>query len=480
MSDIKKIHDILDSIQDDVILINDKIWEAAETYFEEYESAKILETYLEKEGFTIESGVSDIPTAFVAKWENGGHKVGFLGEYDALEGVMQEKGSFDKKTPTTGNTKCGHGCGHNSLGAGAYGAAVALKKYAQENDMAVSVYYYGCPGEENGSGKVFMARSGLFDELDICLTWHPGDDNAVMGTGTLANLSINFEFTGLTSHAAASPHLGRSALDAAELMNVGVNYLREHIIPTARIHYSYIDAGTKAPNVVQDYAHSYYFVRAPKVSQMFEIADRVYDIAKGAALMTGTSVKITIADGLSDYVPNAVLSNLMQETFQELGAVDYTDSDILLAKNYLKHIPEAQIKEAQKVVALNNNKPAFAYDDIYLDNAVAPYKHNPDVALPGSTDVGDVSYCVPTAQCNVTCYAIGTPGHSWQLTGQSASVLAHKGTVHAAKVMALTAIKAIKNPQIILDAKKEYKQSVPNGYTCPTPNDILPIIPEKK
>ncbi len=474
----EKLIKIVDSLQSVIIDASDKIWEYGEIYFQEEKSATLLAEICKEHGFSVDMGVSGMPTAFVAQWGKGSTTVGFLGEYDALEGVAQAKGVFEKQLPTTGNTVSGHGCGHNALGAGALGAALALKEYALENNLDVCIKFFGCPGEENGSGKVFMARDGLFNDCDICLTWHPGDENDVKGVGSLANLSVKFEFTGLTSHAAAHPHLGRSALDAAELMNVGVNYLREHMIPEARIHYSYLDAGTKAPNVVQDYACTYYFIRAPKANQMFDLAKRVYKIAEGAALMTETSVKYTIMDGLSDYIPNLTLGNLMSECFNELGPVNYTKEDIELAKNYSKYFGEEQIFSAKKVMAAAYNKTPDLYDNVYLDNLVPTYTHNPDKAMPGSTDVGDTSYCVPTAQCNVSCMAIGTPGHSWQLTGQLSSPLAHKGTVHASKVMALTALKAVLNPEIIAKAKAEHKLNTPNGYICPTPDDVTPDIPK--
>ncbi len=474
----QKIIDIVDSFKDVIINASDKIWEYGEIYFEEEKSATLLAEICKENGFSVDMGVSGMPTAFVAKWGKGTTTIGILAEYDALEGVAQAKGVFEKQLPAEGNTASGHGCGHNALGAGSLGAALALKKYCEEENLDLTIIYYGCPGEENGSGKVFMARDGLFDECDICLTWHPGDDNQIMGTGTLANLSVKFEFKGLASHAAAHPHLGRSALDAAELMNVGVNYLREHMIPTARIHYSYLDAGTKAPNVVQDYASTYYFIRAPKANQMFDLAKRVYKIAEGAAMMTETEVKISVMDGLSDYIPNKTLSDLIAESFKELGPVNYTDEDIEMAKNYSKYFGEEQIFQAKKALANLHNQTSDFYDGIYLDNKVPSYKHDPDNAMPGSTDVGDTSYCVPTAQFNVSCCAIGTPGHSWQLTGQLASPIAHKGTVHAAKILALTALKAALNPEIIKKAKEEHKLNVPNGYICPTPDDVMPDIPK--
>ncbi|MEG2192443.1 MAG: amidohydrolase [Oscillospiraceae bacterium] len=460
--------------------VNDKIWSYSEVYFKENRSALALSKAAEAEGFTTENGVCGIPTAFVSKWGAKGPKIGFLAEYDALPSLCQKCGATEKR-PDEGHESgdAGHGCGHNSLGAGALGAAIGLKKYCQENSVDAQIYLFGCPGEENGSGKVFMARDGLFDDMDICLTWHPGNSNKIVGSGSLANISIKFKFYGRTSHAAASPHLGRSALDACELMNVGVNYLREHIVPQARIHYSYLNAGGKAPNVVQDYACTYYFVRAPKASQAFEISDRVYDIARGAALMTGTRLEICTMDGLSDYIPNKTLGEVMSDCFKEVGAPKFTKEELELAKKYAATFDKSELLLAKAECAKRNDVEESAYDDVYMDNLVPSYKHCPEPADPGSTDVGDVSYCCPTAQCRVATVALGTPGHSWQMTAQGATSAAHKGVIVAAKVMALTALKAIDNPEIIHLAKAEHKKNVPDGYICPTPKDFKPDLEEE-
>lgn len=477
MIDNKKLFEAVDNIQDIITDVNDEIWEYSEVYFKEYKSAEALSKTAEKFGFITEMGVSGIPTAFVSKCGNKGPKIGILAEYDALDSLCQEKGIAEKK-PSNGHNEGepGHGCGHNSLGAGSLGAAIALKKYCEENNIDAQIYFFGCPGEENGSGKVFMARDGLFDDMDICITWHPGTSNKIIGTGSLANISIKYKFHGIASHAAAEPHLGRSALDACELMNMGVNYLREHIIPEARIHYSYLDAGGKAPNVVQDYACTYFFIRAPKAKQAFEIVNRVDDIAKGAALMTGTTVEIIHMDGLSDYIPNKVLGDLMYESFKEVGLPEYTAEEKQMAKSYVDTIEKDVVALEKEKMAKDNNVDVSDYEEIYLDKNIAPYNHQPENAMPGSTDVGDVSYCAPTAQFNVATVAIGTPGHSWQMTGQGAVSYAHKGTVVAAKVLALTALKAILNPEIIEKAKAEHKKNVPNGYICPTADDFMPDI----
>ena len=259
-------------------------------------------------------------------------------------------------------------------------------------------------------------------------------------------------------------------------MNVGVNYLREHIIPEARVHYSYLDAGGKAPNVVQDYACTYYFVRAPKAKTAFEITDRVDDIARGAALMTGTRLEIVHMDGLSDYIPNETLGKVMYEAFCEVGTPEYTEEELAMAKAYYETFDQAaaQLEKAKRAKA--NSVDVSEYDNVYLDKLIAPYNHAPERAMPGSTDVGDVSYCAPTAQFNAATVAIGTPGHSWQMTGQGAVSYTHKGVVNAAKVLALTALKAIDNPEIIEKAKAEHKKNCPDGYICPTDPAFMPDL----
>ena len=477
MIDNKKLFSIVDNLSDVIAKANDDVWQAAEVYFKEYKSADVLSKAAEEYGFVTDMGVSGIPTAFVCKWGEKGPKIGILAEYDALDALSQKPGVAEKM-PAEGcpDGYPGHGCGHNSLGAGALGASIALKQYCEAEGIDAQIYFFGCPGEENGSGKVFMARDGLFDDMDICITWHPGDTNSITGVGSLANISIKYKFHGVASHAAAVPHLGRSALDACELMNVGVNYLREHIIPEARVHYSYLDAGGKAPNVVQDYACTYYFVRAPKAKTAFEITDRVDDIARGAALMTGTKLEIIHMDGLSDYIPNETLGNLMHEAFCEVGTPDYTEEEIAMAKAYTDTFDAVGLESARKQAAKEAGVDVSVYNNMFLDKNIAPYDHQPEKAMPGSTDVGDVSYCAPTAQFSAATVAVGTPGHSWQMTGQGAVSYCHKGTVNAAKVLALTALKAIDNPEIMEKAKAEHKKNCPDGYICPTDPAFMPDL----
>ncbi|MEG1894898.1 MAG: amidohydrolase [Oscillospiraceae bacterium] len=477
MSYIDEVKKIVNSLGGTIIAASDEIWGYNELYFEEYKSSAALAKYAADAGFFVQQGVCDMPTGFVAHWGTGKIKVGILAEYDALPALSQ-KAEIVCREPAQGDTVSspGHGCGHNCLGAGALGAAIALKEYCQANPLDIQIYLFGCPAEENGSGKMFMAREKLFDPMDFCIGWHPHPINEVSGTSTLACLSIKFAFHGISSHAASTPHLGRSALDACEIMNVGVNYLREHIIPEARVHYSYLDVGGKAPNVVQDFAATYYFVRAPKVSDALEIADRVHNIAKGAALMTGTTVDITSLDGLCDFVPNRALSTAAAEVFAQVGAPNWTKQDTSLALKYTATFDGAQIAHDKEKLCKINNLSVENCGDLVLDSYVSPYHHQPEKVDFGSTDVGDVSYCTPTAQIYVATCALGTQSHSWQMTGQGKTSISQKGTLTAAAVIAATAIKVASDSELLQQIKKEHAQNVPCGYICPAPADLKPTI----
>lgn len=471
MNGLWDIVNITENLTADMQKLSEEIWQCAETYFEEYKSCEILKKYADLKGFEVLDNITDLPTAFVAKWGEAGPKIGFLLEYDALPSLSQKAGETFKKLDE--NMENGHGCGHNCLGAGAMAAAVAVKQYCIENDIKAQLYAFGCPAEENGSGKVFMAREGLFASLDACITWHPAHKNEVFGSSSLACLSAKFVFNGVSSHAASTPHLGKSALDGCEIMNIGINYLREHIIPQARVHYAYLDCGGKAPNVIADKASTYYFIRAPKVTQALEIAERVYDIAKGAALITGTTVDIEKLDGLSDYIPNKILGQTMADIYSQIGAPVWSDEDIDFAEKICSTISAEQLEQARENLGEKNG---VDYSNKFLDDGVSSFEYQPKQCEFGSTDVGDVSYCVPTVQLYAATCAIGTPTHSWQMTSQSNSSVGLKGTITAAKVMAATALKLITSPQILEKARQEHEKNAPKGYICPTPMSVKPTI----
>ena len=475
MEELAKILDgYIEQKRQKLISLSEEIWRYAEVGFQEFQSAKALERCLEEEGFLVEKGVAGIPTAFVATYGKGNPRIGFLGEYDALFDLSQKAGSTQRALFQNG--KAGHGCGHNALGVGSLAAALAVKAYMQEHSLPGTVIYYGCPAEEDGSGKMFMAKAGLFDGLDGAFTWHPSSRNEVDGCSSLACIGVLYRFHGRATHAAGQPHLGRSALDACELMNVGVNYLREHMIQEARVHYAYRDAGGAAPNVVQDHAALYYFVRAPKVTQAVELRERVDNCARGAALMTGTTVEITTTDGLCDFIPNQTLSTLLQQGLEAVGAPRFTEEDKNLAAKFQEGYPAEELK-AKNASYEKDYGPQIAEQlrEKALMDIVLPLRFDP-MASPGSTDVGDVSYACPTAQLNMATYAIGTPGHSWQLTAQSGCGIGHEGMLAAAKVMAHAAVSAMQNPEMLQKAKEEYQKATGGKYICPVPEDTKPML----
>lgn len=454
------------------IQMNDDIWEAAEVAFQEVRSCEILIEVLQEEGFEVEKGIDGMPTAFLGSWGTGRPVIGLLAEYDALPGMSQVSGIAEKKVYKPG--MAGHGCGHNTLGVGAVAGAIAVKNYMDNHKMKGTIRIYGCPGEESGWSKVFLARDGYFDDLDACFNWHPGNGNYVRSTASSAIVSGTFTFHGKASHAAASPHLGRSALDACELMSVGVNYLREHIIPEARVHYAYQDAGGKAPNVVQDYAVVKYLIRAPKVAQAREVADRVADVARGAALMTGTKADICFNGGVSDFLPNDEISRILSDALMAVGGPGFDDEDRTIAKKFHDTYGEEELNVVMKRMKDFYPDPELYRDDPLIETAV-PYAKSEGRGA-GSTDVGDVSYCTPTALLKITSYANGTAGHSWQLVAQMAASIAHKALICAAQVLALAVIIAMESPERLETARKEYEKSTGGKYISPIGADIKPAI----
>lgn len=469
-----KICNAVDSKRDVFIEVSDKVWEYAELGFKEYKSAETICKALENEGFDIKKGVAGISTAFIGSYGKGKPIIAILGEFDALPGLSQQMSSAEKSELQSGGN--GHGCGHNLLGAGALAAAVAVKDYISETGISGTVRYYGCPGEENGAGKTFMAREGLFDDADAALCWHPGDVTVNWGISTLVNLSAYFKFKGVSAHAAGAPHLGRSALDAVELMNVGANYLREHIIPDARIHYAITNTGGSAPNVVQQSAEVYYYIRAPKVYQAQEIYSRICEVAKGAAMMTGTSVEIEFAQGLSDYIPSKTIGEIMYNNLIKAGPPDFDQQDLMLAQSFRQTLDEQDIKNTMGLVdKFQGSGAAKLLESKPLADSIGPFIHLP-VPLPGSTDVGDVSYVVPTAQIYVACSAIGTAAHTWQMTAQAASSIGHKGMLAAGKTIAMTAVELLYNTELLRLARLELNEITGGQYVCPIPEHIKPCI----
>lgn len=469
----------IDREKEFICCASDKIWDNPETAFQEYKSAQTLCELLEREGFVVEKNLAGIETAFSGRFGHGKPVVGILGEFDALSGLSQESENAEKVPVVDGAP--GHGCGHNLLGAGSVAAAVAVKEYLQKNEKEGTVIFFGCPGEEGGSGKSFMARDGVFDELDFAITWHPGDQNVVSVGSSLANYQIIYRFYGTAAHAAACPELGRSALDAVELMNTGVQYLREHIIQEARIHYAITNTGGYSPNVVQPYAEVLYLIRAPKNQQVKELFERVNDIAKGAALMTGTRMELQFVKACSNLVDNTVLEEMLQKNLEEVEREPYTEEELAFAakisdtyggsklelQDVLKRYEKSRKQMAEEILAPH-------LKDV-LSDVVVPLM-DVETCMAGSTDVGDVSWVCPTAQINAVTEAAGTPGHSWQQVSQGKSSIAHKGMLYAGKVMAGTIIDMLEEPALIEKAKEELKKRVgEEGYIPPIPKDIRPM-----
>lgn len=442
--------------------LSDQIWGLAETKFEEFESAGLLADQLELSGFRVERRAGGLPTAFIGTYGSGSPVIAVLGEFDALPNMSQQAGvTVEQALQNKGN---GHGCGHHLLGTGSVAAVIAVKEFMNKKGLPGTIRYYGCPAEEGGSGKTFMVREGLFDDVDAALTWHPGYNNAVVSQTSSANIQLRYRFQGKSAHAGISPHKGRSALDAVELMNVGANYLREHIPPGARFHYAVTETGGHFPNVVQAEAEVVYLIRAPELQQVEEINHRMNDVAKGAALMTGTEVDIRFEKACSNLIPNVTLEELMYRCFTSLGVPVFTEDEQSYASEILTTLEPLQTGGGSGGGLLDT-----------LD----PYEPVSGMML-GSTDVSDVSWVVPTAQLETVCYASETPFHSWQMVAQGMASASHKGMLHAAKVIAATAAELLMHPDILEEAKQELRnRGGMEGYTCPIPAHVNPPVKER-
>ena len=459
----------VDRKADDYIGLADRVWETPELAYGEHRSAAEHLAMLKTEGFRITENVAGIPTALMAEAGEGGPVIAILGEYDALPGLSQEAGIAEPK-PVDGQGGVGHGCGHNLLGSAAMLAAAAVKDFLKEKGIQGRVRYYGCPAEEGGAAKGFMVRDGAFKDVDIAISWHPASFSGVNEPVSLANTRIDFTFTGRSSHAAAAPHLGRSALDAVELMNVGVNYMREHMPSSARIHYAYLDAGGIAPNVVQGRAKVRYLIRASDLAGLNQLVVRVRKIADGAALMTETTVSTQVVSAVSNLMGNTPLEQAMYENFQRLGPPEFDEADRAYAEKIRATLRPEDIAAAFDRAGLPVNL------DLPMCDFIVPLESKGKGGN-GSTDVGDVSWAVPTVQARGATCAVGTPFHSWQLTAQGKSPAAHKGLVHVAKVMAGTAVDALENPGLIERAKAEHAARMARTpYVCPLPADVNPPI----
>jgi aminobenzoyl-glutamate utilization protein B len=415
-----------------------KIWSYAELGYQETKSSALLQDQLKAAGFKVQAGVAGEPTGFVASFKNGtGPVIAILAEFDALPGLSQA--AVPTKQPIAGQDN-GHGCGHSLFGAASVASAVALKQWMVANKVQGEVRVYGTPAEEGGSGKVYMVRDGLFNDVDITLHWHPGNTNSANQGTSMANISGKFRFYGQSSHASGAPWAGRSALDGVEIMNVANNYLREHIPDRTRIHYVVTNGG-KAPNVVPDFAEVYYYVRNADPKIVVDVMDRVKKAADGAAMITGTKVEFEQTGGVYNLLPNDVLGKVMYQSLSDVGGITWTAEETKFAQELAKSLPKGG-------------------GDLSSVGKIQPYKDadTSGDAGGGSTDVADVSWVTPTVGLSTATFVPGSAGHSWQNVAAAGMSIGLKGAAVAAKTLSLTGAELLSNPELIAQAKAELKQ----------------------
>lgn len=457
-------HDIIDWLEKNATVFTEmakQIWERPEIGYTESFASSLQANMLQDEGFTITTGVGGIPTAFVAEYGIGNPIIGLLGEFDALPGLSQQINPIQDPIVTGGP---GHGCGHNLLGTAGVSAAVALRTRMEAENLEGTLRYYGCPAEELLSGKTFMARDGVFDDLDSVLTWHPGNLNMAVNISMQALTAVEFDFSGRTAHAGSAPHLGRSALDAVELMNVGANYLREHVPDGSRIHYQ-ITNGGQAPNIVPDAASVYYFLRGANREQVDHLLDRLIKVAQGAAMMTETTVDWTIKAGCYDTLPNGALNDLLYAQAEIVGPLAFTEDEQKFS---------ASIRESIHPQVLAASGPA----DVLLPTDIHNDKNQFGIKVGGSSDIGDVSWITPMGQIITTCAPAGVQLHTWQATASFGSSIGMKGMHYAAKMMALSAYDLLLNVDGIIDrAKTEFVTNKKGAtFKAGIPDDVKPPV----
>jgi len=451
-----------------LIGLSDTIWEYAELGLHEAQSVSAQADFLRKQGFSVKTNLAGMPTALMASYGDTGPVIAFLGEYDALPGTSQKPLPYFEPVRPGGP---GHACGHNLLGVGALAAAAALKTAIENGEVQGTVRYYGCPAEETLVGKVFMVRAGLFEGVDAALTWHPASLNALWMGSSLAMNSVKFRFQGRSSHAAGAPELGRSALDAVELMNTGVNYLREHVMPQARIHYV-ITEGGREPNVVPPEAEVWYYVRAPQRGDVDDIYERIVNCARGAALMTGTTFKTEFLTGCYNMLTNEHLSELLWKNMQKVGAPEFTEDEQIWASQMTANFPAGQRERSLRRI---REKNGVDLSGSYLHSDLLPPIDPGKEDLGGSTDVADVSWVTPTAQFGTACSVIGAAGHSWQFTASAGHTIGHKGMFMAAKILGLTGLDLLTRPGEIERARVEFERAVEDSpYRSPLPEGAVP------
>ncbi len=451
----KKYLNIIDEKKEIFCNASDYLWDNAELPYNEYKAVRMLTDILKENGFEVTENFCDIPTAFKATFGSGFPSLGILSEYDALDGMSQEGCIAEKKSIPGKDT--GHGCGHNLFAGGSLAAAFAVKAYIEEKGEGM-ITLFGCPAEEGGAGKVFMARDGAFSGIDAVVSWHPERMYMVRTRPSLANVRVDYSFEGIAAHAGAAPHKGRSALDAVELMNVGVNYLREHMELTSRIHYAILDAGGTAPNMVQSHAKVRYLIRAVDAESVRNLQKRVDNIAKGAALMTDTTVSSKVVSAYSNLITIPTLQATANEAMHDIPLPVPTEEELEFGK------------AIQKTVELTNEEKQ---EPLFATEVLEPA---PPVAHGGSTDTADVSWNCPTVQMHIGNWVVGTLAHSWQAVSQCRGSYAKKSMLYAGKAVAGTIIRLFENPVLIENAKKEHKEKIGDGYVCGLPEGLKPDI----
>lgn len=447
------------------------IWENPQLAYEETFASDTQMQMLKDAGFNITSNICNIPTAFVAEYGSGKPIIGILGEFDALPGLSQTVSTTHEEITPNGP---GHGCGHNLLGTAGVEAVMAIKEAIDSEGLKGTIRYYGCPAEEVLSGKTFMARTGIFNDLDCALTWHPGTSNFVVNTSMQAMVSVKYHFKGTTAHAAAAPHAGRSALDAVELMNIGANYMREHILDGSRIHYVITNGGL-APNIVPDRASVWYYLRSSTKEKVDEMLARLEKIAQGATMMTETEVDSEILAFAYETLPNSVLSEVMFENMKCSGPLQFTEEEQIFAEQLVNTVDP-------KVVKMSSNLfGSSAKVDELLPTTFLYNEQLKGMPVAGSTDVGDVSWIVPVGQVMTTCAPVGVQLHSWQATASFGYSIGMKGMHLAAKTMALSVFDLLNNTEKIEKAKEEFKVATINKpYKPGIPESIMPPLSENK
>jgi aminobenzoyl-glutamate utilization protein B len=448
-----QVREVVAARSEEFIGLSDAVWRYAELALRETRSAAVLADYLEEQGFTVERGVAGMPTAFVASYGSGRPVIGILAEFDALPGLSNVAGA--QQLPITEGGP-GHGCGHNLFGAGSVGAAVAAKEVMVRNGRVGTIKLFGCPAEETVVGKVYMAKAGVFDGLDICLDWHPGTETGVGFSSSRAMNNFTVEFFGKTAHAAGDPWNGRSALDAVELMNHAVNMLREHVRPSTRIHYVIPDGGG-APNVVPAYAKVWYYVRDLERAGVDATYAWVLKTAEAAALATETTFKVTLITGVHSYLLNRPLTELLDRNLRAAGAPVWTEEEQAFARTIQRELGVEEKGLSSEIEAM-------------------PEQEQP--AGGGSTDVAEVSRICPTARITVTSSPLGSPGHSWPITACGGMSIGHQTVLTAARVLGATAAELLVSPEVITAARAEFLEKTGGRpYESPIPKDQPPPLP---